>query len=96
MHNISSDGHTGFDRNNVKSSEDLVPHMGRDEIGQNFVDRLMGFGNTLQNLVDVKQLREQIRAMKLMLGDNSYLDEEKHLWMTKAKRDLIKNLHLNK
>ncbi|KAL4566680.1 hypothetical protein LXL04_030801 [Taraxacum kok-saghyz] len=106
-HSISSDAHTGTGIDlNAQQYEEPVRHMGRDQAKRKLkgvagsssntnitevIEKLDKYDTTLKTIVDAKFLREQNRAMELMLRDDSHLDEESRSWFGKAKANLRKS-----
>ncbi|KAL4585439.1 hypothetical protein LXL04_010060 [Taraxacum kok-saghyz] len=110
-HSISSDAHigTGIDLN-AQQYDEPVRHMGRDRAKRKLkgvagsssdtnitevIEKLDKYDTTLKTIADAKFLREQNRAMELMLRDDSHLDEESRSWFGKAKTDLRKRFSFN-
>ncbi|KAL4588321.1 hypothetical protein LXL04_001205 [Taraxacum kok-saghyz] len=105
-HSYSSDAHTGTGIDlNAQQYEEPVRHMGRNRAKRKLkgvagsssdtnitevIGKLDKYDATLQNIAEAKMLKEQHRAMDLILRDDSHLDEENRSWLAKAKANVRK------
>ena len=108
-HSGSSDAHTGIDLN-AQQYEEPVRHMGRDQAKRKLkgvagsssdtnvtemIGKLDKYDATLQTIAKAKMLREEHRAMEMILRDDSHLDEENRSWLAKAKANIRKKFTFN-